>query len=331
MDSATPNEPQDDENALETPEQSLDATSASSESSTDATSAASASSPPPQPSKSGGLKQFLRRFNLYLLLFIFIGLLAGGIILIAYFQAQKSSQGTIKTQKLTEDTLKQVANSDASVGTPTQVLNIESNAVFTGKVLVRSSLEVAGDIQVGGTLNIANISVSGTGTFGTLQASKNLSVAGDGAIQGQLTVTKGLQVNAGGTFNGPITAPQITTSVLQLNGDLTLTHHIVAGGPQPARTSGSALGSGGTATVSGSDTSGAISINTGSGAATGCFITVTFASKYNTTPHVIVTPIGSDAGGIDYYVTRNTTSFSICDATAPAGGLNFGFDYFVVD
>jgi len=40
---------------------------------------------------------------------------------------------------------------------------------------------------------------------------------------------------------------------------------------------------------------------------------------------------GAEAGALDYYVTRTSGSFSICDASAPPSGVSFGFDYFVVD
>jgi hypothetical protein len=118
---------------------------------------------------------------------------------------------------------------------------------------------------------------------------------------------------------------------LQLNSDLTLTHHIVAGGGTPGRSPGSALGGGGSVTVGGSDTAGTVTINTGNAPASGCFVTVNFTQKYNSTPHVLITPVGSAAGGIAYYINRATSSFSICDATNPPSGSSFAFDYFVID
>lgn len=303
---------------------------------TDATSDAAGadgtkSTPPPEPPKLG-FKQKLRKFNLYLLLFIFVLMVAGVIIAIAYFQSQKATTtATLQTQQLTQNTLNQVASSDATVGNSQQVLNVESSAVFAGKVLVREDLEVAGGLQVGGTAALTDLTVSGASSLAQLSVSKNLSVTGTAAIQGAATIAGSLQVNGTGTFSGAFSAPQITTSSFQLNGDLVLTHHITAGGPTPGRSTGTALGSGGTATVGGSDTSGSVTINTGSSPPAGCFITVNFNQHYNATPHVLVTPVGSAAGGLDYYVNRSTTSFSICDATAPPAGSSFGFDYFVVD
>lgn len=319
--------PDSDANALETPEPGGSQT-------VDATSTTGTSGPPePQPHpKKGGIKSLLRRFNFYLLLFIFILIIAGGILMVAYFQSKAASKtSTLKTQTLTQNTLNQVANSDATVGNTQQVLNVQSSAVFAGKVLVRQDLEVAGSLRIGGTVGLTNLTVAGTTQLGQVQVNKDLSIAGDNAIQGAVTIGKSLQVSGSGNFSGPLSAPQITTSNFSLNNDLTLTHHIVAGGGTPGRSSGSALGSGGTSSVSGSDTAGAVTINTGSSPPAGCFVTVNFTQKYNNTPHILLTPVGSGAGGLAYYVNRTSTGFSICDATAPPSGTSFAFDYFVID
>ena len=290
--------------------------------------------PPPQKDTrfSRLLKQLRQRFNIYLLLFTFVLLLAGVIIVIAFLQNRHSSAtNSVQSQSLSQSTLDQLANNDVTVGGSHSVLNVQSSAIFAGQVLMRQNLEVAGNLQIGGTVALSDISVAGTSQLGQVTVNKNLSVAGDTAIQGAATIAKGLQVSGGGTFSGALSAPQVTTGSLQLSGDLVLTHHLSAGGSTPSRSSGSALGSGGSTSVSGSDTAGSITINTGTGPAAGCFVTITFTGKYNAIPHVLVTPIGSAAAGLSYYVDRSTTNFSVCDAAAPPAGSSFGFDYFVID
>lgn len=277
------------------------------------------------------LKRLLGKVNVYLLLFIVVMIVMGIVFAIAFLAGHSSPSNKVKTQTLTSDTLKQLANSDVTVGQPKQVLNVQSNAVFAGKVLVRDSLEVAGTIQVGGILNVPGINVSGNSVLDQAQINKTLTVGGDAGVQGQLAVQKGLAVTGSGTFGGNITAPQLSVNVLQLNGDLNLTHHITAGGATPSRSNGSALGGGGSASISGSDTAGTINVNTGGGASAGCFISVTFAQKFNATPHVLVTPIGASAGAIGYYVNRSITGFSVCAADTPPSGASFAFDYFVLD
>lgn len=269
-------------------------------------------------------------FNIYLLLFIFLIVVAGVVVLFSYnYSKKKSGTGTVSTTSLSQDTLDQLANSDASVGTSGQVLNVQSSAVFSGKILARSDLEVAGSLKLGGSLNLPNINVSDTANLGQATVSKNLAVTGNVAVQGQQTIGQSLQVGGSGTFSGALSAPQISTNSFLLNGDLILTRHITTGGGTPGRSGGTALGSGGTASVSGSDTAGSVGINTGSNPVAGCFVTVTFTAKYNATPHVIVTPIGSAAGAINYYINRSSTNFSICSSTTPPDNASFGFDYFV--
>lgn len=277
------------------------------------------------------VQRITKKINVYLLLFIFLLTVAGAIIIVTYLASKKQQDNTVKTQSLTSDTLKQLATTDVTVGQPKQTLSVQSNAVFAGKVLIRDSLEVAGQIQVGGSLSVPGITVSGNSVFEQLQVNKSLSVQGDASVQGQLSVQKSLSVAGGATFGGVISAPALSVNSLQLNGTLTLTRHIAVGGATPSRTNGSALGSGGTAAVSGSDTAGSININTGSGAGAGCFVTVNFNQKYNSTPYVLVTPVGSSAGGLAYYVNRSTANFSVCTATTPPSPASFGFDYFVLE
>ncbi len=295
---------------------------------------ASLAAPEPEPEKKPGLlRRLFHRINIYFLLFILILVVAGSIILVAYLQSRHAAQITnsIKTQNLSQGTLQKIANSDATVGNNQSVLNVQSSAVFAGQVLVRQDLQVAGNLQIGGTVALNSITVSGAGQFGQMTVNKDLSVAGDTAVQGATTISKSLQVGGNGTFKGSLSAPQIATSGLQLNGDLVLAHHITTNGGTPSQSNGPALGSGGTASVSGSDTAGSVSINTGGGPAAGCFVTIGFTAKYESTPHVLITPVGSAAGGLDYYVNRSTSNFSICDASAPPAGSSFAFDYFVIN
>lgn len=334
--SAPPEPKQDGENALETVddgENSLEGTAANAdEGLTDATSKnGTASTGAPAPKKSA-FKQKMKQFNIYLLLFGFVLVIAALIIVVGYFQSQKASTtSTLKTQSLTQNTLNQVASSDATVGNSQEVLNVESSAVFAGQVLIRNDLQVAGSLEIGGTVALTNLAVAGTTSVGQLSVSKDLALTGNASIQGAVTIAQSLQVNGAGTFSGAISAPQITTSSLQLNGNLLLTHHITAGGATPGHSAGPAVGGGGTATVGGSDTSGSVTVNTGSSPLAGCFITVNFNQSFDETPHVLITPVGSAAGGLAYYVNRTTTSFSICDATNPPSGSSFAFDYFVLD
>src|SRR4051812_39953716 len=68
-------------------------------------------------------KKFMRRFNVYLLLFILILIIAAAVATVSYLNSQKTPKTPdTATQTLTQDTLKQLANSDATVGDNGQTL-----------------------------------------------------------------------------------------------------------------------------------------------------------------------------------------------------------------
>lgn len=275
-------------------------------------------------------KRFTRRFNIYLLLFILVLVISAAVILVLAYSSNTTKDPTVSSQSLPSSTLKQLASSDATVGDPKQVLNVQSNAIFAGKVLIRDSLDVAGEIHVSGSLTLPGITVSGDSTFDQVSINKTLNIGGDASVLGQLVVKKNLSVSGTGTFGGVVTAPQIATNQLQILGDLTMTSHLIAGGSSPGQSGGAALGSGGTASISGSDTSGTVNINVGNGPATACFITINFTKRYNNTPHVVISPVNSNAASLSYYVNRTSSGFSICTASQPASNSDYSFDYIVL-
>lgn len=287
--------------------------------------------PEKKPKKGNPIKNLISHLNIYLLLFVFIIILVGGFTFVSIQRNKKEDVlTTLNTQELTPEDLSKLSTSDSSVGDPKQTLTVESNAIFSGKVLVRDSLDVAGGIKIGGSISLAGLTVAGTSSFDQIQGNK-LSISGDTNLQGAVTIQKTLTTSGGATFGGPISAPQITAQSFQIAGDLQITRHIDAGGGTPGKTDGGALGAGGTSSVSGTDTAGTITINTGGGPGTGCFLTVNFAQPFNSTPHVVVTPVGTGGAGIDYYVTRTTNGFSLCTTTPAPGGANFSFDYIAID
>ena len=105
---------------------------------------------------------------------------------------------------------------------------------------------MAGNLVLGGLLNVPSINVAGNAGVGQLNVSRNMAVTGDTAIQGQVTISKTLQVGGSGTFTGPF-LPRKSPLVFTVGGDLVISHHItaLAGGGTPGRSVGTALGSGG--------------------------------------------------------------------------------------
>lgn len=283
-----------------------------------------------KPSRVRGVRRIVDKINIYLLIFILLIALTGAVVAAAYYTS-RPQKAVVQNQSLDKNTLKQLANNDVTLGQPKQVLSVQSNAVFAGKVLVRDSLEVAGPIQVGGALNIPGITVTGNSVFNDMRINKSLSVGGDTTLQGQLNTQKNLNVSGNANVGGSLSADRLSANSLQMNGNLTITKHFSVGGATPARSNGNALGAGGTASVSGSDTAGSVNVNTGSGASAGCFATINFTQRFNGVPRVIVSPVGEAAGRVGMYVNRNNTSFSVCASQTPPSGASFGFDYFVID
>lgn len=277
------------------------------------------------------IKRFFRKVNVYLLIFVLIVVIAGAITIVNYLNSQKvEPQPNIGTQSLSEDALKQLANTDATVGGASQTLTIQGNAVIAGQTLMRGNLNVAGNFQTGGSIQGPNLTVSGTSNLGTAQIN-SLQVAQNTAVQGSTTL-RDLNVSGASSFSGAITASQITVSRLTLSGNavLQIPNHISFTGPSPSRSiNGGVLGSGGSLSINGSDTTGTINVNTGGSPTAGCFARINFAQAFSTAPHVIVSPVGIAAGQTQYYVDRNNSGFSICTANPAPANQVFAFDYFV--
>ncbi|TAH34808.1 hypothetical protein EYC59_02725 [Candidatus Saccharibacteria bacterium] len=282
--------------------------------------------------KPNPVKKFFKKVNLYLLLFILVVLIGGAVAVVSYLNSKKAPvEPSIANQSLSSDALKQLANSGATVGGTGQTLNVQGNAIFSGQVLIQSDLSVAGSVKVGKEFLVSSITVSDKSNLNDTQVN-NLQVANGAVFQNSVTLQKDLNVGGTASFSGPVTMGQLTVSKLTVsgNGSLTVPGHISFPGASPARTIDPApLGAGGTASISGSDTTGTVNISTGSGTVAGCFVKLRFSQAYANTPHVLISPFGMAGGQTQYYVTRSTTEFSICTANAAPTGQTFGFDYFI--
>jgi hypothetical protein len=287
----------------------------------------------PSGKKISPIKKFFRKVNLYFLIFFLLIVVAGAITIVNYLNSQKATPAAnLTSQELSQSALKDLANTDATVGNTSQTLTIQGNAVIAGQTLARGNLNVAGNFQTGGSIQGANLTVSGAANLGTAQIN-SLQVATNVAVQGSTTLH---DVNVAGTssFGGALTASQITVTQLILSGNATLQvpNHISFTGPSPIRTiNASGLGNGGSASVSGSDTTGTVNVSTGNSPSAGCFVQINFNQPFSNQPHVIVSPVGVAAGQTEYYVTRTTTSFSICAAVPAPANQTFAFDYFVTN
>lgn len=287
----------------------------------------------PAEKKVSPIKRFFRKVNVYFLGFILLVIVAVIISVVNYLNSKKvPTPPSIATQELTEDSLKQLANTDVSVGDTSQTLTIQGNAIIAGQTLMRGNLNVAGNFQTGGSIQGPSLTISGSSNLGDTQIN-SLQVAGNTAIQGSTTM-RDLNVAGASTFGGAMTASQITVTRLILSGNavLEVPNHISFTGPSPGRTINSgALGAGGSASIDGSDTAGTVNINTGNNPTAGCFVQINFNQRFNNQPHVIISPVGAAAGRTEYYVERSNASFSICAASPAPANQAFAFDYFITN
>jgi hypothetical protein len=141
--------------------------------------------------KSSLVTKITNRVNVYLLGFILLIIVSLIIVFVVVQSSNKQAaeEKIISTQELTQEAIDSLSGNEATVGDPKQLLNIESNAVFAGKVLIRDGLDVAGPIKVGGDLSLPGITVSGKSAFDEVQLN-SLSIAGDTSVQGTLVVPK---------------------------------------------------------------------------------------------------------------------------------------------
>jgi cytoskeletal protein CcmA (bactofilin family) len=269
--------------------------------------------------------------NLYFIIFLVLILIgAGGIIFAVKFNDKNSTDQASKTDSLTDKQLTELKSNTTLVGDAQQTLDIQGNSIFEGQVLMRNNVDVAGSLKIGGSLSLPAITVGGSSTFGQIHVNDQLTVSGNTTLQGTLTVQKGLSVSGPVSF-GLISAATINATNLQLNGDFIVNRHISVNGGTPGRSGGTALGAGGTASISGTDTAGTVTINTGGGPPAGCFATINFTQRFNVTPHVIISPSNSSSSTLNYYTNRSATSFSVCTTSAPAASSTYLFDYMIID
>ncbi|MDQ3123550.1 MAG: hypothetical protein M3Q14_02620 [bacterium] len=298
--------------------------------------------------KASGLNRLKSLFNVYLLLFLLMIVAGGAVFGVTYIMNKRELDTKLEVSELTAATLEELKTSDAVVGDPRQILTIESNAIITGKVVMKDTLDIAGGLRVGGPISIPSITAAGTGTFGDLatndiQAAGDLSVGGILDVAGTTAIGENLSVagdiNGGGrldiggqtTIGGNLNVNG-TISAKGLNfGDLAITRLNISG-DKPSISAGGAAGGGSTASVAGTDTAGTATINTGGGTGTGILATITFTGAFDGSPFPVLTPNGPSCATLRFYVTNiSATQFSIATATAPSAGVACRLNYIVIN
>lgn len=260
-----------------------------------------------------------------------IGYLAGHLIKPASKTNQNATPTTV--QNLSPDEISKLGQIGTTLGSQGQVLTVGADSIFKGRVDVGGDLNLNGHFNANGPVSLQNINSNGTSNFGVVTIGQGLQVGGAATMQGGLNASNFLNVNGslnvnGNSSLGAVTASSLTVRNLTVLGPLAIAH-LVSSGPAPS-IAGGALGSGGTANISGNDTSGLINLNTGGGPGTGLLATITFRAGYGGRPHVILMPSSSAAATTFVHVAPSPGGFSIvADGAVPAGST-LSFDYIVV-
>lgn len=276
---------------------------------------------------------------------VVVGLILGANAVILSFvmrnQATAEDSAVKNGVTLSSETLNQLGVSRNPVGNAETELIVGPNSKFGGKVTMSSDLNVGGQLILNSKLNasdaalaklqagdtqLQSLNVNGDGTVSTLNLRKDLQVAGTTRLQGQLTVNQLTTINNNMNVAGNLSVGgNLSVRNFQV-ANLTVAGHLISSGSTPGVSAGGGAGSGGTATVSGNDTSGTIAVNIGVGGGNGLLATITFNTKYDSTPHINVTPVGRSVPGL--YVNRTSAGFTIsADGSLGAGG--YAFDYIV--
>jgi hypothetical protein len=197
----------------------------------------------------------------------------------------------------------------------------------SGTVMVQTSLgyyagpDTASYIQNGGNATLTGLTVGGTADFANLNASGTATI-------NNLTVT--------GTAT--IATLHVTGSA-KFDGDITVGGHVITAGGQPTPTIQTAAGSvaandlagkPATATITGNDTSGTITITTSDNPTVGDLLNIVFSKAYGAVPHILISgQDGKSAASFLYPANKSTTGFELHMDNPPAANTTYTFDYFI--
>ena len=202
-----------------------------------------------------------------------------------------------------------------------QALNSFNSSTGLVMVFVRgqhwSGPTMSGLIQNGDSATLTNLSLTGN-----LDITGNLNVSGATNLD-TLTVT-----------NSITTQTLVVNGSASFNGSLSVNGHILSANTSGTTTAtpGPAACTAPTVTLSGNDTSGTITITTGSGCTnTGTLATVTFAHGYGGVPRVLLTQAETNAAKLRFYNGSSTSStFTIDTNTIPTSSTTYKYSYFII-
>lgn len=168
-------------------------------------------------------------------------------------------------------------------------------------------------------------------------AATGAGIGGSVIVRPQTDSTSAFQIqNASGTpiVSVDTASKLLTANAITITGNLTVQGHIVTGGTTPAIAAGPAACISPITSISGTDTTGIITVTTGSGcAASGKLATITFAIPFGSAPHVLLTPAEPHATGIGTYIDSTTitgATFDLQVTAVPTSSTTYKWYYGVL-
>jgi|AntRauTorckE6833_2_1112554.scaffolds.fasta_scaffold00029_41 hypothetical protein len=283
----------------------------------------------PASQEDGAIVTKVRAINPLTAMFGIIIIIA--LVVIVFVTLQEDETPTFNATELSDTDRAKLLNEGSEIEPNGEILTISPNAEFKNNVEVEKSLEIVGDLTVLGQINWSNSSGGGgDGSVGSGELLQSAQITGDFTVGGNSQFDGVITANGGLNVNGETNLSSLIASSATVNGDLRINRHLVSGGGSVSGSSGGAVGSGGTINVSGDDVAGTVRVNTGGSAPAGRLVTVNFRSNYGGTPTIMITPVGSGSAAVDYYVERNTSSFSIYSLSDTPDNTQLQFDYLVI-
>lgn len=180
----------------------------------------------------------------------------------------------------------------------------------------------------------ANNTITLPNASGTIcLSSGNCSSTGD-INQGGNAYATNLSIGTQDNFAFSLKANNVDRLTITPVGEVVYKAHLVTGNPTTASTPILVLpfaGSGATATLTGNDTAGTVTIKTGNGATANYLAIVGFSSRYAGTPHIVLSPSNRAAASISGYTDyANPSGFALGAGTTPAPNTTYVFSYHVM-
>lgn len=278
---------------------------------------------------------------------LFLAVNVGGLMWLLQRQADAEDQLVTGGVTLSGDTLDTLGVNREPTGQATR-LTVGPDATFRGEVVVAGDISIGGNMQLNsdfvaqnarltklqaGEVQLEQLNVNRDGTMSTLNLRNDLNVAGTTRLQGQavfaqlVTVNNNLNVAGNLAVGGTLSARTFEANNLTSGGTLTIGGHIITRGAAPGVARGGAVGGAGTVSISGSDAAGTVAVNMGVGGSPGMLASVSFSRAYASIPRVIVTPIGRPVP--ELYINRTSTGFTISTGSTLSPG-GYAFDYIVM-